>query len=80
MSAVVEISPVDFKYDELKPIPVPYGYAGVILSALFFQVVCHFVGKLGKPKSVKDSDEWKWRNLVVSWIHAIIIGVWDLSW
>ena len=80
MSAVDVSSPVYYKYEELEPIPVVYGYLGVATSALFFLLVSHILVRIGNPKSVKESDDWKWRNLLVSWIHAFIIGVWDLSW
>jgi len=80
MSATGESSPVDYEYERLEPIPVVYGYLGVAASALFFLFVNQILVWIGNPKSVKEKDEWKYRNLLVSWIHAVLIGVWDLSW
>lgn len=27
----------------------------------------------------KDDENWKWRNLFISWTHALIVGIWDLT-
>jgi hypothetical protein len=80
MSAVDENVPVEYEYDRLEPVPVVYGYVGVAVSVLFFQAVNQVVVRVSRPKSVVEEDYWKWRNLLVSWIHAVVIGVWDLSW
>ncbi|XP_050410628.1 TLC domain-containing protein 2 [Patella vulgata] len=65
---VLTASPVDFWH----------GHYVMLLSMLFFHGVNSVVCRMGKPKSVKE-DSWKWTNLVVSWVHALIVGVWDLS-
>ncbi|ELT93571.1 hypothetical protein CAPTEDRAFT_64685, partial [Capitella teleta] len=55
------------------------GVIGVVVTAVFFQIINQIVGKVGPPSKVDKSDTWKWRNLFISWIHAIIVGSWDLS-
>ncbi len=56
-----------------------YGYAGVLITAVCFQVANQVLIVLGPPKSVQ-TDEWKFRNLFISWIHALIVGTWDILW
>ena len=65
-------------YDRLEPIPASYGCAWVVLSIAFFQTLNQTVLC---PKAVgQNNNYWKWRNLVVSWLHAVIVGVWDITW
>jgi len=66
-------------YEHLEPIPIGYGYAGILFSIVFFQSINQLLLRIGSPTSVRKEDVWKWRNLFVSWIHAVIIGAWDLS-
>jgi len=67
-------------YERLEPIPASYGCAGIVLSIAFFQTVNQTVLRVGSPKAVGRDNYWKWRNLVVSWLHALIVGVWDITW
>jgi len=67
-------------YERLEPIPASYGYAGIVLSVAFFQTLNQVVLRIGCPKAVGRENYWKWRNLVVSWMHALIVGVWDITW
>lgn len=67
----------DAPFEHLEPIPAKYGYTGVLLSVFFFQILNKIVSGYGPPKSMQ-TDVWKWKNLFVSWIHAIICGIWDL--
>lgn len=80
-SIVLAAATVDFdRPAPLGPIPVVYGYAGILLSVCFFQSLNQIVLRLvGCPKTVGRENVWKWRNLVVSWTHALIVGVWDLT-
>ena len=54
-------------------------YIGVFLSAVAFQFANQILIITGPPKSVQ-TEEWKFRNLFISWIHALIVGVWDILW
>ena len=56
-----------------------YAYIGVFLSAVAFQIANQILIITGPPKSVQ-TEEWKFRNLFISWIHALIIGIWDILW
>ena len=67
-------------YEHLEPIPASYGYAGIVLSVAFFQTLNQTVLRIGCPKAVGRENHWKWRNLVVSWMHALIVGIWDITW
>ena len=57
-------------------IPPRYGMSAVLASMVFFQILNKLVGT---PKSI-ETEVWKWKNLFISWVHAVIIGVWDLTW
>lgn len=46
-------------------------------TVLFFQFANWIIRSQGPPKSLRV-DEWKWRNLYVSWIHALIVSLWTL--
>ena len=66
----------DFSY--LEPIDTRYGVCGIVMTVFVFQVLNKFVASFGLPKSVAKEDIWKWRNLIISWIHAGICSVWLL--
>ena len=53
---------------------------GIIFSVVFFQIVARLIRKHGTPKRVSCTDKWKWQNIAVSWIHAVIVGICDVSW
>jgi len=67
-------------YERLEPIPASYGCAGIVLSIAFFQTLNQTLLRGGSPKAVGRDNYWKWRNLVVSWVHALIVGIWDITW
>ncbi|XP_064612177.1 TLC domain-containing protein 2-like [Liolophura sinensis] len=60
-------------------VEIRYGIFGIILSILFFQLLNRVAMALGSPKVLAQHDEWKWRNLAISWFHALICATWDLS-
>lgn len=53
------------------------GIYGVYVSALICQLLNWLVKCVGPPGCLRD-DEWKWRNLLVSWLHALVCVVWCL--
>ena len=62
---------------------IPLGYG---LSTIFSTIVMFiFLNKLflssltNKPDSAIDKNEWQRRNLLISWIHALIVSVWDVT-
>lgn len=71
-----------YKWEALEPVPTRYAYSGMILSVVFFQILNKIVGGGATNQTTKISDFnfWKWKNLYISWIHAIIVGLWDISW
>ena len=66
-------------YDPENKVDQKHGYYMFISSILLFSILNFIVYKIGKPKSVTD-DEWRWRNLLISWIHGLICGTWDFLW
>jgi len=80
MSAETLIESPLVNFELLEPIPLVYGYTGIAVSVVFFQALNQFLLRFGSPKSVRVDEVWKWRNLFVSWVHAVIVGTWDLSW
>ena len=46
-------------------------------TILFFQLVNLILKIRGPPNSLKN-EEWKWRNIYVSWLHALTVSVWAL--
>lgn len=67
-----------YEYEELEPIPQEIGYGIIVFTVIFFQIVNQIVQRYGRSPTT-DENTWKWRNLFVSWIHACIVGTWDLS-
>ncbi|XP_076472995.1 TLC domain-containing protein 2-like [Babylonia areolata] len=55
-----------------------YGVYGVAIVVLFFQFVNWVVKSIGPPKTLRD-DEWKWRNLTISYLHALACVVWTVA-
>ena len=53
-------------------------YYGVFVVVLFFQFINWIIKSVGPPKSLRD-DEWKWRNLAISWLHALACVVWIVA-
>ncbi len=66
-------------FEHLEPIPVKYGYSLMLFAVFFFHIIHRIVGAIGPPKSVQ-TNPWKWKNLLISWVHAIIVGIWNLMW
>lgn len=49
-----------------------------VLSTLSFYSIGEVLTRFGKPTYVAtDVEFWKWRNIVISWIHGIVCGLWD---
>ena len=80
MSAETTVENPLVNFELLEPIPLVYGYAGIAVSVVFFQSLNQLLLRFGSPKSLRIDQVWKWRNLFVSWVHAVIVGTWDLSW
>lgn len=52
-----------------------------VLSTLSFYSIGEVLTRFGKPTYVAtDVEFWKWRNIVISWIHGIVCGLWDFLW
>lgn len=53
----------------------------IALSMTFFSVLDYVLRGVNPPTTVVCKGSlaiWKWRNMVISWLHAVLIGTWDL--
>ncbi|XP_022343460.2 TLC domain-containing protein 2-like [Crassostrea virginica] len=50
----------------------------IVCSVSFFGLLNISLSKAITPPKSATHDPWRWRNLCVSWIHAILCGCWDL--
>ena len=66
-------------YEHLTPIPFGYGCAWILGSVGFFQLLNLCVKQANTDTTTPSEELWKWRNLLISWIHALIVGTWVLS-
>lgn len=49
-----------------------------VLSTVFFYILAEILNKIGKPNFVaSDAEFWRWRNILISWVHGVLCGVWD---
>ena len=77
-------SKMDTQYDSfehLEPIPFRYGLSAILSTVFFFQVLNKIIiSATGLNKNVTElsKQEWQRRNLLISWIHALIVSIWDL--
>ncbi|KAL8620823.1 hypothetical protein ACOMHN_033220 [Nucella lapillus] len=55
-----------------------YGSYGVCIVVVFFQFVNWIIKSIGPPKSLRN-DEWKWRNLTISYLHAFACVIWIVT-
>lgn len=50
----------------------------VVVSIVFFRISNLVTSKYIETPPRAARDPWRWRNLFVSWIHAILCGSWDI--
>ena len=59
-------------------------YLTVISASFGIFVVINFLTKLGIPSAVKNTKRnpqetrWKWRNILTSFVHSSIAGIWTI--
>ncbi|CAG2210216.1 unnamed protein product [Mytilus edulis] len=64
--------------DGMDSVQVWQAYAMCAISIMLMLAIRSVVTKFGKPETLKDGVSfWKWRNILISWIHAVIVGTWD---
>ena len=59
--------------------PAHYGYVGITLTLCLFQIIHVVLSGMDAPKQLTVPFH-TWKNLVISWTHALIVGTWDLLW
>lgn len=58
-----------------------HGYTLFFSAIAFFHLLNVIIVTAGTPKSVsREVDPWRWKNLFISWFHAMIVGTWDILW
>ena len=70
----------EYIWEGLEPVPTKYAYSGMVLTVVFFQILNKIVSGSHGPTKGNRPDYWKWKNLYISWIHACIVGIWDITW
>lgn len=57
-----------------------YTYIFFALVVIFFAVTNRLIKHYGTPKSSSSSvyDSWLWRNLSVSLLHGLLVGIWSI--
>lgn len=62
-------------------VPLEYGVSTVFCTIVFFQVLNKLLLFALKNfrQTANDQSEWHRRNLIISWIHALVVSVWDIS-
>lgn len=64
--------------NQLEPIPAWYGFCVVFVAMFIFEMLNRIVASYhGQPGNERS---WQQRNLLLSWMHTLIIAPWDLSW
>lgn len=63
---------------QLPAVSYSQGYASMAISIVFFSILNRIVLIFDKDPG-RTAESWKWRNLFISWIHAFIVGVWDIT-
>jgi len=51
-----------------------YGFGVAVLSFCAFVCLGSLVRLLDSSLSIPLRDRWKWNNLLVSWVHSVVIG------
>lgn len=68
-----------YDYEGSPAVDVVHGYLAMLFGLVLFSVVNYLAILIGPSKKMKG-DTWRWRNTLVSWIHADIMGVGVLYW
>ncbi len=66
----------DFSSEDL--IDPKWVYMGMICSALCFEVINRIVAAVAIPSKL-STEQWIYKNILVSWIHSLIVGTLDLT-
>lgn len=56
-----------------------YGYSVTAASFGLFMLLNRLVKRYAIPDWIDEAERWRWKNVLISLIHAVIIGVWTLS-
>ncbi|XP_033747279.1 TLC domain-containing protein 2-like [Pecten maximus] len=59
-------------------IDMMHGYYMMFGTVTLFTGLNLVITRLGTPKTVRE-DPWRWKNIVISWIHALVCSIWDIT-
>ncbi|XP_061163601.1 TLC domain-containing protein 2-like [Saccostrea echinata] len=68
-----------YEKDDANDVDRRFAILMIVVSVTFFYLLNMMTAKFIKPPPSASKDPWRWRNLFVSWIHAILCGSWDLA-
>lgn len=57
-----------------------YGITVSAVSALFFYVSSLLTRFVTPSSIITDKQKWRWKNISVSIIHALVSGIWSVLW
>ncbi len=69
---VVSIKTVDTCVD------IRFSAIGILVSGICFQLLNRYIKRTAIP-SVLMTDHWRYANILTSWWHAVLIGIWTTS-
>lgn len=68
-----------YTYEGSPNVHVLDGYLAALGGLCTFTAINFAAIKMGPPRTV-TGDIWRWRNTLVSWLHADIVGLGVLYW
>ncbi|CAG2221445.1 unnamed protein product [Mytilus edulis] len=70
----------DIGHEGVRDFEFWYTYIFFALVVIFFAVTNRLIKHYGTPKSSSSSvyDSWLWRNLSVSLLHGLLVGIWSI--
>ncbi len=66
-------------YDRTQNSGTLFGVLVVLASALSFEIFSKIVENCFTPKAAQHSP-WRWKNILVSFVHSILSGTWAVTW
>ncbi|THD24480.1 putative transmembrane protein 56 [Fasciola hepatica] len=68
-------------HSSLPPPETKFGVICTVLSIIAFKTLDNALKSVTPPEAIlsKGPEQiWRWRNMVVSWVHALLVGTWDI--
>ena len=67
---------------EIWPTDISGARNGIFVATLsaFVFYLFSLISELITPSKITEKQRWRWKNISVSLIHAIISGIWSVLW